>query len=65
MGTQQGQENHREQMCVWKLMVCKGRKEERKEGKVNWRNSFAGGCIDGWKYMETLGCGEWSSAEYC
>jgi len=34
VGTEEGWDNHHGQMCAWKLMVCKGRKEERKEGKV-------------------------------
>lgn len=34
MGTEEGRDNRHGQMCAWKLMVCKGTKEERKEGKV-------------------------------
>lgn len=36
MGTEEGWDNHHGQMCTWKLMECKGRKEERKE-KWLWR----------------------------
>ena len=52
-------------------MVCKGRREERKEGKV--AKEMAGeialqmdGWMDGWmEIMEAWGWGEWSSPVYC
>lgn len=43
--------------------------EGRKEGKCRhgdgWRNSFADGWMDRWKFMEALGWGEWFSPESC
>lgn len=58
MGTEKGWDNHDRQKCAWKLMVCKGRKEERKERKVAGEialqmDGWMDGWVDGW--VETHG----------